>query len=522
MWALVRRVRSRARCPRTRAAAGAGAPTRPAGSARSRARERDRAGSAGASRAIPVSPQHGRCAWRSSAGSRWSLFSVIFFRLWYLQILSGEQYVQQANANRVRDLPIPAPRGEILDREGQTIVASRIDQRRADRALGAAARRARRGWPCTRALGRLLGMSPGARAGARGPRAPRSCPYAPVTIKTDAGPGVLTVLGERASQFPGVVQQPVSIRDYPYGRHGRPGARLRRRGLRSRSSSCKAFRGVQPGTIVGQEGLEYYYDRYLRGTPGVERVEVNAEGLPGAQPARADPAAGRPRAAGDARPTASRRRAKRRCWRGSTRARAGGKPAVAGGVRGDGPAQRRDPLDRLLPLASTPTASPNRSPSPNTKQLEGSGSAAGPLTDRAVNGTYPTGSTFKPITAMAALEGGVISPDEGLGAGQCITVSTEQFCNAGHADYGAVGLVAGAEGLLRHVLLRSRRARQRLRRRDPEEGPPARDRAGHRHRPARASSKASSPTPPGASARTSARSPANTAATTAPARSSAK
>jgi penicillin-binding protein 2 len=42
-------------------------------------------------------------------------------------------------------------------------------------------------------------------------------PYAPVTIKTDAGPGVLTVLGERQNEFPGVVQQPVSIRAYPYG-----------------------------------------------------------------------------------------------------------------------------------------------------------------------------------------------------------------------------------------------------------------------------------------------------------------
>ena len=63
------------------------------------------------------------------------------------------------------------------------------------------------------------------------------------------------------------------------------------------------------------------------------------------------------------------------------------------------------------------------------------------LTDRAVNGAYPTGSTFKPFTAMGALEAGVINPTEGLGAGQCIHVSTEQFCNAGKADYGPVGLV---------------------------------------------------------------------------------
>jgi penicillin-binding protein 2 len=71
----------------------------------------------------------------------------------------------------------------------------------------------------------------------------------------------------------------------------------------------------------------------------------------------------------------------------------------------------------------------------------GSEESAAPLTDRAVNGTYPTGSTFKPITAMGALEAGVIDPSVGMGAGQCITVSSEAFCNAGKADYGSVGLV---------------------------------------------------------------------------------
>src|SRR2546428_800459 len=71
----------------------------------------------------------------------------------------------------------------------------------------------------------------------------------------------------------------------------------------------------------------------------------------------------------------------------------------------------------------------------------GSEDSHAPLTDRAVNGTYPTGSTFKPITAMGALEAGVIDPSTGLGAGQCIYVSTQAFCNAGKADYGAVGLV---------------------------------------------------------------------------------
>src|SRR5882757_2772717 len=72
---------------------------------------------------VPVSPQ---LAMRVAilGGVAIAMFAIIFFRLWFLQVLSGEQYVQEANANRVRDLPIAAPRGQILDREGQPMVIS--------------------------------------------------------------------------------------------------------------------------------------------------------------------------------------------------------------------------------------------------------------------------------------------------------------------------------------------------------------------------------------------------------------
>src|SRR3977135_1180252 len=73
---------------------------------------------------MPVSPQ---LALRVAilGGVAMAMFAIIFFRLWFLQVLSGEQYVQQADANRVRDLPIAAPRGEILDRAGQPLVTRR-------------------------------------------------------------------------------------------------------------------------------------------------------------------------------------------------------------------------------------------------------------------------------------------------------------------------------------------------------------------------------------------------------------
>src|SRR6201993_4138350 len=124
-----------------------------------------------------------------------ALFSVIFFRLWYLQVLSGEQYVRQANANRVRDLPIPAPRGEILDREGKPIVASTTTNA-VQIVPSALPPPGRPRLALYAKLGRLLGMS-AAHIEAIVVRGRSAVPYAPVTIKTDAGAGVLTLLGER-------------------------------------------------------------------------------------------------------------------------------------------------------------------------------------------------------------------------------------------------------------------------------------------------------------------------------------
>ncbi|HEX8715321.1 MAG TPA: penicillin-binding transpeptidase domain-containing protein, partial [Solirubrobacteraceae bacterium] len=391
---------------------------------------------------MPVSPQ---LALRVAilGGLAMAMFAIIFFRLWFLQVLSGEQYVQQANANRARDLPIAAPRGEILDREGQPLVASRTTNavQIVPSALPPAGRER---VALYRRLGRLLGMS-GAHVQELVIKGRTAVPYAPVTIKTDAGRGALTVLAERQSEFPGVTQQPVSIRAYPYG--AMAAQVLGYVGQVSEGElKLRAFHGVKQGTVVGQEGLEYYYDRYLRGEPGIERVEVNAQGYP--VPSNLAPT--QPKAGYSLKVTLDRglqREGEKALVEGIENARAGGKPAVAGAF------VALDPRNgQVLAMGSSPTFDPNKFAKPLTKAeyaaLEGKAKTSGsgeeapaPLTDRAVNGTYPTGSTFKPITAMGTLEAGVINPSEGLGAGQCIHVSTEQFCNAGKADYGAVGLV---------------------------------------------------------------------------------
>jgi penicillin-binding protein 2 len=433
------------------------------------------------------------------------MFGIIFFRLWYLQILSGEQYVQKARANDQRVLPIPAPRGEILDREGRPIVTSSVtnavqmlpnalpaairEQATAYQAALAGAQREYRvagerlktfeaelaatHRPATslerhelhvlrheaahlrnvsipplparavaarRLLDRLapvIGLS-SRTIDERVIAGITQLPYAPVTVKTDAGPGARTVLAERRNEFPGVRQEPIAIRQYRYGELaaqvlGHVGQ------ISEPELKLHAFRGVQQGTVVGQEGLEFYYDRYLRGVPGQRRVQVNAFGEP--EPTRLpaiEPTSGHSLRLSLA--LGLEREGEKALREGIARAQAAGKPANAGAY------VAMDPRNgQILAIGSYPSFDPNIFAKPLTiheyEALTGSSSTGGPLTDRAVSGTYPTGSTFKPITAMAALEAGVITPSEGLGAGSCIVVGAEQFCNAGHADYGAVGLV---------------------------------------------------------------------------------
>src|SRR3954447_24584333 len=59
-------------------------------------------------------------------GVAFVLFGIVFFRLWYLQVLTGEQAVSQARENRVRKVRIEAPRGDIVDRNGVRLVTTKV------------------------------------------------------------------------------------------------------------------------------------------------------------------------------------------------------------------------------------------------------------------------------------------------------------------------------------------------------------------------------------------------------------
>jgi len=355
------------------------------------------------------------------------MFGIIFFRLWYLQVLSGDQYVAQANGNQVREQRIQAPRGDIVDRNGEELVSNRqatvvqIDPGKLPK--DSAAKRL-----VYRRLGRVLHMRPST-VQLRLVRARKALPYANALIKTDVSDAVMAYIEEHQPDFPGVTVDNIYVRRYPHqnlaaqllGYVGQINAQQ----LKDRNTH---YAGIPQGTIIGQAGVEWEYDRYLRGRDGANLLRVNSLGgregymrqrppVPGHQ-LRLTIDLGLQKAGQQALATYG-----------------GGKP---GGF------VALDPRNgSVLAMGSYPSFDPSvfaRPLSESTYKSLISTSNGAPLINRAIEGAYPTGSTFKPITAMAALSTGVVTPGEVINDSGCIQVGEAQRCNAGHEANGAVDL----------------------------------------------------------------------------------
>lgn len=365
-------------------------------------------------------------------------FGAIFFRLWYLQILSAGKYQQEAQANATREIPIPAPRGSILDSEGKPLVGDKVvDAVQIDPTRLPAKPAEQR--ELYAAVGRVLGLRP-RHIEELVERGRRELPYAPVTIDTDAGQQALTVLSEHANELPGVQQQAVWVRSYPYGELaaqvlGYVGQ------VTQQELKEPIFSGLPPGSIVGQAGLERYFEPYLRGKDGSQPIEVNAAGE--AVNANLNPIP--PQRGDDLRTSLDlslEQTGERALREAITRARASGKPANAAAY------VAMDPLTgEVLAMGSYPSFNPEAFTHPLTQAeyeaLTGASNPnePSPLVNYATLGLFPTGSSFKPVTAMAALEGGYLNPSERFAGQRCLDLGGLRFCNAGEAALGEVDLV---------------------------------------------------------------------------------
>jgi penicillin-binding protein 2 len=412
-----------------------------------------------------------------------ALFAVIFFRLWFLQVLSGDQYLVEARENRTRDVPIQAPRGDIVDRTGRALVSSRraivvqlqpqalpdeeiaaaaewgqemtkrLNAARTARARAERRRRAKRGRKRSRPikvakvkpapipapptaelrqrfarLGRVLGMRP-ATIQRRAIEQLAVVPYAAVTVRSDVPRAVMNYLKERKETFRGVDVDPVYLRSYPRGSLaaqllGYVGE------IGPAELKQKRNRRVKQGTIIGKAGLEYTYDRYLRGRDGANVLRVDANGrFSSDRPvARHEPIPGR----------------RLRLSLDSRLQKAGQDALAQIGAGLPGAFVAMNPRDgEVYALGSLPTFDPSlfAKPVSQAKYAELSSDLSGqPLVNRAIAGTYASGSTFKPITSIAALEEGVITPETTLSDPGCITVGNLPKCNAGKVPNGPVNL----------------------------------------------------------------------------------
>jgi penicillin-binding protein 2 len=202
-------------------------------------------------------------------------FVALFSRLWFLQVLASEEYERFAEENRVRFVYSEPTRGRILDRDGRVLVNNRlslsatIDKQIVDR-------------PRERqmVLGRLSKVLdiPVADLRRRLDDVTVS-PYKPVAVAHDISEEDATYISVLSERFPGVATEELPVRRYPHGdlaAHilGYVGE-ISPDELKE-SHFKRAEPGYAPGDLVGKEGVEYAYDRFLRGKPEIEKVIVNS------------------------------------------------------------------------------------------------------------------------------------------------------------------------------------------------------------------------------------------------------
>jgi penicillin-binding protein 2 len=347
--------------------------------------------------------------------------ATILLRLWSVQVLDGERYRALAEDNGIREIRVQPARGHVLDRNGEVLVGNRtvmaLELRPSDLPPDRPERR--------RLLARLASVADLSHAVLQRKlrEAPRHTGY-PIVLKQGLSRALIFYLLENQRDFPGVSVERTYVRDYPHG-----SLVSHALGIVGQVSPAQlarpAYRDLEPGDVIGQSGLERTYDRYLRGIAGEQRVQVDALGRPKAE---LPGVAGRPGASlrltldAGLQETAEGALAER------------GLPGgfVAMDVRSGA----------VLAIGSYPTYDPAFYVRPHTaaeySRLERRSGA--PLLNRAIQGGYPTGSAFKPITATAALEEGLIEPDTIFNDTGSFDVGGLVLHNAGGAAYGAIDM----------------------------------------------------------------------------------
>lgn len=303
------------------------------------------------------------------------------------QVIQNKQYVMQSEENRLRPIPLPAPRGIIYDRHGEVIAENlpaysvSITAPNVDSLRNALAQLA----PTLQLTQNDINQAV---------RRYRRAPTRPTVILPDASIDIVSVLEEHRLDFPRLIIMSVPKRYYPDGPMVASFVGYTGEVSESELNDPK-YAGYKPGQQIGKGGLEKQYESILHGTEGVRFDEVDARG----RPVRGE----------GPRPDLSP---------------VGAKPLYTNidldlqkftvGIFADslqGGAIAIDPnTGEVLALYSAPSWDPNKFtggiPADYYKELLED--KRRPLVNKVIQGTYPPGSTFKLATAILGLQNGVV------------------------------------------------------------------------------------------------------------------
>jgi penicillin-binding protein 2 len=311
------------------------------------------------------------------------LVAALVVQFWNLQVVRARHFRELAENNRSRLVTLAAPRGALLDRKGQVLVGNRPSFNvvlNVERTEGLDR--------ITSRIAETLGVGEAAIR----ERLARRQPYRPVILKTDASLGDVAALEARRLELPEVSVEVVPLRSYPLASAaahalGRVGE------ITERQLQSPEYQSIAAGSLVGQAGVEDRYNRQLMGKDGYRRVIVNSHGVEMAEAERQAPEDG---------PSLT------------LTIDAGLQGAMEKAFAGRaGSAVALDPYTgEILAMASTPAYDPNAFTTGIEPALWSAlaNDPETPLINRVIQGTYSPGSTFKLVTATAALEEGLITP----------------------------------------------------------------------------------------------------------------
>lgn len=311
-----------------------------------------------------------------------AFFFILTIRLWQLQILQGSEYRKLSEENRLRVVRVAAPRGIIYDRNGVPLVKNTPYY---SVSLNPHVRE-RADLP---ALAELLKIDRNSLAEKIAEHQKRSL-YEPLRIKEGLSIREIALIEARRSDFPGLSIDVDVTRDYLFGSVG---AHLIGYLGKPNESQARSpdFTDVPADAFIGQWGIERLYDKQLRGMPGTRVIEVDALGrelrlLKGKSPSRGDDV-----------------------WlamdinvQKEAEESFGNKTGAMVAIKPDS--------GELLAFISKPSFDPNLfARGIKSKQWEElNNNTKRPLLNRALQSQYPPGSTFKIVTAVAALEEGAV------------------------------------------------------------------------------------------------------------------